>query len=354
MIDLESEHLAISTAGCPQVYKAIDTVVFKRVSKDFDCVDLERYCAEIARSVGVDLSRSTIFLTAVDVSSYSYAEAVYNGVRSEVFITYGVDSPSCIEMGDKEQYFNTINIAVITSKPLSPLGLLDLYRLVSEVKGAIMSLAGPLCRDKPSIGTASDATAVVAPVGDNRFAGIATDVGMATAAALAKAMSRYFKGLGPGDYVAQTLALNSFEELVDMAIDVYRRAPIPGLGEAEAREIIRRELITVLSDPNLVLLIRISRYADPLLSLNLFPGIGLDEYRLDSQGIVVDEAVGKAVAEYVNGFKGLLAYYWVERLKESGRGLEKLRDLPPVADDIVSALIGATLSRVYDRYSRRG
>ncbi|MEM4868581.1 MAG: hypothetical protein QXK54_07180, partial [Ignisphaera sp.] len=74
-------------------------------------------------------------------------------------------------------------------------------------------------------------------------------------------------------------------------------------------------------------------------------------YKSDSPGIIVDELVGKALAEYINGFKGLLMYYWIERLKERGE-TPILKLLPPIADDIVAALIGGILSKIYDKYSR--
>jgi phosphatidylglycerophosphatase A len=63
--------------------------------------------------------------------------------------------------------------------------------------------------------------------------------------------------------------------------------------------------------------------------------------------------MGKAIAEYLNGFKGLLAYYWIDRIKEGDKDLEDLSGLPPMTDDVVGAIVGGVLSRIYDKYSRK-
>lgn len=350
LVDLEGEYITLSTAGCPKVYSSIKYIVFRSVPKNFGFVDLDNYCKEIMNSIGLDYEKSIVFLTAVDVSTYSHSVYTYNGVKAEAYVTFGVDKPSCIGNAE-ENTVGTINVAVIVDKPLDSVGLLDLFRLVSEVKGMAMALGGPTCVFGASIGTASDATAVVAPNGVEKFAGIATAVGVASAVAVVDALSKQLRAVHSGDYLAKSLGFNDLDEVVGIAMKVYAKAKLPQLDDERARNEIQKELEMVVQDPNVALFIRGLRLLEVALALGVVPAINLDEYKSDSPGIVVDELAGKSLAEYINGFKGLLAYYWVERLKER-REVEEIILLPPITDDLVAALVGSILSRIYDRYSR--
>lgn len=351
IIDLEGEYLTISTAGCPKVYSNIKYIIFKSVPKDFGFVDLDNYCKELTNSIGLDYEKTTVFLTAVDVSTYSHSVYTYNDVKAEAYVTFGINKPSCISDIEKGITINTINVAVIVNKPLDLVGLLDLFRLVSEVKGATIALGGPTCISGASIGTASDALAVAAPKGVEKFAGIATSVGMASAIAVVNALSKQLKSISSGNYVAKTLGFNNLDELIEIIMKVYTKAKLPQISDESVKAEIENELNIIVGDPNVAMFIRGLRLLEVALALGVIPVISMDEYLSDSPGIVVDELVGKALAEYINGFKGLLAYYWVERLKEKGE-VEEIRSLPPLTDDIVAALVGGILSRIYDRHSR--
>jgi len=121
--------------------------------------------------------------------AYKHTEVVYRDVKVEVFVTLGIETPSCISLETNNSFRNntgTINVAVIVDKPLSELALLDLFRVVSEVKGAVVALGGPQCTRGLVIGTVSDTIAVVAPEGLERFTGIATDADIAVPRILAK------------------------------------------------------------------------------------------------------------------------------------------------------------------------
>ncbi|MEM1609188.1 MAG: adenosylcobinamide amidohydrolase, partial [Ignisphaera sp.] len=349
--DLEKEYNVLSTAGCPKIYNDVRYIVFRRVPKDFEYVDLDGYCKDTAKSVGIDYEKSTIFLTAVDVREYGHATHIFRDVIAEVYVTFGVDKPSCIDANipSNAMAVGTINVAVIVNKPLDEVGLLDLYRLVSEVKGLAMGLAGPMCLTAPSIGTASDATMVAAPQGGERFGGIATDVGFTAAVATLKALSKFVVGTNCIEYFVNSVGLRSIDDILKIAVKAYNKAPIPMLSSGEVEKILRREFEDVFKDPNICIVVRGARLAEMLMALNLFPGISEEEYRVDTPKIIADELIGKAIAEYVNGFKGLLAYYWIERLKEEGV-FEELENLPPMTDDIVAAVVGSVLSRVYDKY----
>ena len=352
LIDLGREMMTISTAGCPRIYENIRYLVFKRVPRDFSRTDLDRYCREISREIGLEPEEATIFLTAVDLSTYAYERVEERDLVVEIYATIGIEHPICLmSQQDPRGEIGTINIAVITSKSLGRAGLADLFRLVSEIKGVLLALGGLDCVNSPFIGTASDATAVAAPAGEDRFAGAATELGGVVIKTLTKLLRRELKRIYSSDFAVRSLGVENFDELIRLTMKIYRFAAVPGLEESVIERDLREEYERVLSDPNTILLIRGVRLLEQVLGVDLIPGIDREEYARDAAGLVVDELLGKALAEYVNGFRGLLAYYWIERLKE--RDLEEIREKPPLTDDLLSSLIGGVLSRIYDKYSRR-
>lgn len=353
LIDLEANYVAISTAGCPKLYNEVRYVLFHKVPKDFEHVDLDKYCQNIASSIGLDYAKTTIFLTAVDVSTYTHGLSIIGSTRAEAFVTFGIDIPSCIgiEKPVKTKTIGTINTAVIVDKPLNFVGLLDLFRVVSEVKGMIMTLGGSMCISSASIGTPSDATMVAAPYGENRFAGIATEVGMAAAMATVCAMTRQIKRIDKEQYFVQTLGFSDINKIIEIAKEIYSKAKLPHLSYDDLEKELRDEIVKALKDPNLLLFVRGMRLLEAALAVDVFPYIDIREYKSDSPGIIVDELAGKSISEYLNGFKGLLMYYWIEKLKEKGE-TPSLKLLPPVTDDLVAALIGGLMSKIYDKHSR--
>uniref|UniRef100_A0A7C5UY70 Uncharacterized protein n=1 Tax=Ignisphaera aggregans TaxID=334771 RepID=A0A7C5UY70_9CREN len=68
---------------CTKIFSYIRYVVFKRVPKDFSYVDLNNYCQDLFSSLNLDHQKTVIFLTAVDISTYSHAEAVYRGIKAK-------------------------------------------------------------------------------------------------------------------------------------------------------------------------------------------------------------------------------------------------------------------------------
>ena len=156
--------------------------------------------------------------------------------------------------------------------------------------------------------------------------------------------------LGPFGLARNALGY-TINELVDLALEAYRRAPIPGVKEEVVREVIRELLGRALRDPNVAALIIAARDLDLRGAAGILPGIRSEEFSKDPRGIVADELLATALSLYLAGFKGLLATYWVERLKESGRIPVKA---PVFEDDVISALLGSVLSLVYDRLAVGG
>jgi len=353
IIELGSDYQALSTAAYPKTYDVIRYVVFNKVSKYLRLDEIESYCTELIRSLGLDLSKTSVFLTAAEVSKYTHVVKEFGSVRVEVFMTLGIDWISCLDSvvniyGVEDKKLSTINIAIFVSKPLDNVGLLNLFRLVSEVKGSLMTLIGPTCITTPSIGTPSDATLVASPLGNERYSVGLDEV---IKSALIDAIVGRLREISLDDYVRYALGGISVDELYKISMEIYNKCRVPNKEVSEVGSEILDELQNILKDPNVLALLRSTRFIEFMLALGIVRGLSISDYLKDSPGIIVDELVGKALAEYVNGFKGLLSYYWVERLKESGE-LKNLLRLPPITDDLVTALVGAILSRVYDKYSR--
>lgn len=356
IIELDSEYHALSSSAFTRVYEPVTHVVFNTVPKDVDLSDVNTYCINLIKSLGLEPEKSAVFLTAADVTKYIHGSKVVDSHQVEVFITIGVDWISCLDtvvnieagINNYMMKYGTINIAIFTDKPLNRSGLLDLFRLISEAKGSLMTLLGPTCLKSPSLGTPSDATLAASPVGNERYPG---SVGRASISLLSEVLADVFRNLPLDKYVRYLLGGLSIDELRELAAEVYRSCRIPTQDDKGIESEILNELTNAFRDPNIVALIKGARFIEFVMALNALPGLRVGEYSSDSPGIIVDELIGKSLAEYINGFKGLLSYYWVERLKDAGRP-PLLSTLPPITDDIVTALVGSTLSRVYDRYSR--
>ena len=351
VIDLLREKMILSTAACPKIYETARYIIYKKVPKDFGYVDLNKYCEEVSSELGFDRSETIIFLTATDITKYIYEKEIYGSAEVEIYTTIGLEHPSCLGE-EPANYFGTINVSVITDKKLNKIGIADLFRLVSEIKGLLLGLGGPLCLNKPSVGTASDATLVASVYGEDgeSFSGPATDIGVAVSRALSKALGKYLRKIPLNEYVKYALGFGDLETLLRYSLEIYDKAPIPNLDKKLVENELRDEYRRLFKDPNILALIRGIRLLEMYIALNLLPFLGQEEYVSDSQGLVIDELLGKSLAEYINGFKGLLAYYWVDRLKKNM--FPELNRLPPLTDDLVASLIGSVLSRLYDRYTR--
>jgi alpha-ribazole phosphatase CobZ len=326
-------------------------IVVKYVDKSFTCSDM-RACSERA-AAELGLPRGTpVFFTAVRAGEYveAWAPSVH------LLATVGLgDTVACVGglEGDVFQPplkpSTVIVVVSIEGLKLRFEGLLDLYRTVSEAKAAtlLLMLAGA-CRGRGAvIGTPSDAVAVAADVsgGGLGWAGPSTTVGWRAARLVVEALragsgeggsGRVVKGLGTG-----------WEELLDDLVKLYGSAPVPGVDSKTVRVMAENMLSKLTADPNVSSLVLAAGLLDAAGSLGLIPGLSAEEYAADTTRLVADELLAVALADYVNGFRGVLATYWADRVKRR-IGL-KLAGLPAFTDDMAAALAASTLSKIYDR-----
>ncbi len=350
VIDLGFRGAVASSAPYQPAEAAV--IVFRRVDEDFNPPSLEGFYVRVRREVG--RPDSVVLLTSVDLEDRLALEETKDppGV---VAVSVGLTPPTCPGSGGYEPLkASTINVAVAVDARLNFFGLLDLFRVAVEAKTLAAVELLLRCKTR-SPGTATDAVAVVARPG--RSGGGILTAGMATrlGGSIAEAVYRLIVGLGSSILGPFGLARNALgytiNELVDLALEAYRRAPIPGVKEEVVREVIRELLGRALRDPNVAALIIAARDLDLRGAAGILPGIRSEEFSKDPRGIVADELLATALSLYLAGFKGLLATYWVERLKESGRIPVKA---PVFEDDVISALLGSVLSLVYDRLAVGG
>ncbi len=304
-----------------------------------------RYRLRIIEEMGLEPSRAIVLMTRVPIRDF---HVVVDDYPLLAIVSVGLSNPACIYMERvyEPPHASTVNVFVWVSETLTMPALLDLYRVVAEAKAISVSHLLLPCRSRP-MGTVSDAIAVAAPIaGDGvMWAGIATILGNRVARIVSETIIEAGKPLA-GEELFKRLTSIGLEELVDSALRLYREAPIPGVGEDRVVVLLRRILSRLFSDTNVLLVLTAAHELDQHLVVGTIPGTRRFDDKRDPRGIVADELLATALALYVNGFRGLLATYWVDRVKHE-KELVSSR-LPVFMDDAVSALLGSALSILYD------
>ncbi|MEB3774318.1 MAG: adenosylcobinamide amidohydrolase [Desulfurococcales archaeon] len=343
-IDLEAVHLVAST-GVNGGLRESRHIIIRSVGEDLDYEGVEDLVRDAVRRAGV--GDAVVLLTAVDVGDYIELE----GGSVWLLATVGLTHPACIDMEEvyEAPRTSTINIVAVSKAPLKPPALLDMLKTVAEAKAATSSDLLLGCMSRP-VGTVSDAIAVAAPQGGGApWSGIATRIGNEAARLVREAIRRGDRR-GIDSRLRGVLGIG-VEELVRDALAMYSTAPAPGLDARGVEGLIRLAMERFLRDPNTWALLVAARELDYHARAGSIPGLGADEYKGDTRGLVADEVLAASLSLYLQGWKGLMAAYWVDRSKDMV-GL-RLAGLPGFLDDIAAALVGAALSRVYDEVLHR-
>ncbi len=311
------------------------------IGPDEDPVTLAR---EHAVEKGLNPSRSAVFLTAADLPA-NYRSRESGSVFAAVSL--GLEPLACPGASGDGEGGGTINVVVAVDDCLDDAALVELAHLTGAVKGSALASLGLRCwGGGRAFGTVTDAVLIASrDCGGVRYAGPATPHGSAAATLVhdlilelgradVSTWLRRYTGMGLG-------------EVVDACLKAYSRAPVPGVDEEAVRRAVEEVLEQELSDPNVWAVIVAASEADAHAAEGTVPGLGRGEYVSDSPRIIADELLGAALATYINGWRGLAAYTWVDRGKD--RWLGEVAEKPAFIDDVLSALIGSVLSKVYDR-----
>ncbi len=322
-------------------------IVFKTVDSNFNESKILDFYRAVLDSLGID--NGVVLLTSVPIGEY-VRETVSEPFASEIIVTVGLEPPVCLDIGIVYRpLVGTINVAVITAAPLTREAAVDLFKTVIEAKTLAVIDLLLRCRSR-SPGTVTDAVVVALPRSRCKrylFAGMATNIGNAIAKSVYRAiMRKALASLGVDGLLRNLLGVDR-ERLLELAVHLYERAPIPGLSTEKARLFFAKILDEVLKDPNVWSFLVAARELDLHAYAGSIPGLSREEFLSDSIKIVADELLGIALALYVAGARGMFSMYWVEKLKKSG-ALEP--ELPMFEDDVLSALLGSLLTRLYDSY----
>ncbi len=348
-LKLPKDALALSTTINGGFVKA-RYVVFKKVSKDFS-EDPDKFINNVTKELGLPKDRSIVFLTAANIER---SLAFLSSEDVLIASTISHNPLACISGISRKigEGSSTINIFVAVKQRLSKRGLAELLSLVSEVKALALSDLCLSCEPRLRAFQSAVDSIAVATMGiesEEKFIGPITRVGSEISRRLYEVLTTSLLEKLDIDSKFETLTDINLKKMVDLAFEVYRKAPVPYVNQNKVKNLIKDVLMNELRDPNVWTLISSYKCPEILSSLGWFPNLSKEEYNSDSTRIVSDEVLGIGLSLYINGMRGLLSYYWVDRNKHK---IDGLGNLPPFLDDIISALIGSILSKVYDELLR--
>ncbi|MET1101971.1 MAG: bifunctional adenosylcobinamide hydrolase/alpha-ribazole phosphatase CbiS [Pyrodictiaceae archaeon] len=350
IIEFSEPVKALSSTTLGGGLRELTHVVFHRVSENFNDPNPENYAKELVREMGLPIETTAVFLTAVDVVKEHVDREIEHPVKARMIATIGFTPLVCIGSKESIHQHATINILLVIDRNLSSSALVDIVSLIGSLKTLALMDLGLSCNyHGRAYSTATDAIIVASKRSGSRemYGGPVTDVGYTVSKLVYETIVEY--GLKKLDL--HTKFKNIFgvtiDWLVDTAVKLYMHAPIPNVAVDDIKKDIVHELSRLLKDPNIWALGLAARLLDHYGLAGTIPHLRKEEYLNDSKKILVDELLGIILSTYVNGWKGMFSYYWIDRIKHQ---LKMFKDKPMFIDDLLASIIGSILSRVYDKY----
>jgi alpha-ribazole phosphatase CobZ len=137
----------------------------------------------------------------------------------------------------------------------------------------------------------------------------------------------------------------SLKSLVHTALELF--VPHPGVEtEEKAAEMLREEFLDVLSDVNVSCLEVACFRAQEDAEKGLIPGLTKERF-MGRPGLVADELLGLAIANYIAGVRGVFEF---TRFDQAKPGI--LKKLGPIANDAIGGLVAGVSSNMYTRAFR--
>ena len=136
------------------------------------------------------------------------------------------------------------------------------------------------------------------------------------------------------------------EDLINTALELF--VPHPGLEtEKEATEMLREEFLDALSDVNVATLEVACFRAQEDAENGLIPGLSEERF-MGRPGLIADELLGLAIANYLAGVRGIFEF---TRFDQAKPGI--LKKLGPITNDAIGGLVAGVSSNVYTRAFRK-
>jgi adenosylcobinamide hydrolase len=328
-------------------YWETDTILMMQVEEGYDNREPENDMAEKLERLGLE-GHTIGFMTAAHIhKALTMAEVEYHGVKAVAVVTAGI--VNAIMAGEllpdsilrKLNKPGTINIVVAVNVPFEDAGFANAIITTTEAKSAAM-----FDRGVRGTGTTSDAVAIASPIGKGtKYAGTATDVGIAIARAVRQATGESIKKWNLANQAMDLLSILErkgvgMDELWSTAKELYYPNPA-----WDAEDIHRRfvEHINMLRDDvNVNSMVQAAVLMEDEGNRDNIHGLFHGEFKKDPMHLVADEMIGMALAEYIAGTRGLFEFTRYDKKKPG-----VIKSLGPFLDDIVGALIGGTMSKIY-------
>jgi alpha-ribazole phosphatase CobZ len=137
----------------------------------------------------------------------------------------------------------------------------------------------------------------------------------------------------------------TLKDLINTALELF--VPHPGVEtEEEAAEILREEFLDALSDVNVSCLEVACFRAQEDAEKGLIPGLTKERF-MGRPGLVADELLGLAIANYIAGVRGIFEF---TRFDQAKPGI--LKKLGPITNDAIGGLVAGVSSNMYTRAFR--
>ena len=137
----------------------------------------------------------------------------------------------------------------------------------------------------------------------------------------------------------------TLKDLINTALELF--VPHPGLETAEeAAEMLKEEFLDALSDVNVSTLEVACFRAQEDAEKGLIPGLSQERF-LGRPGLVADELLGLAIANYLAGVRGIFEF---TRFDQAKPGI--LKKLGPITNDAIGGLVAGVSSNVDTRAFR--
>lgn len=297
------------------------------------------------------LDNDTIgFMTAADIKKVlTISTESVDKIKAISIATAGVIN--AVIAGDSIQKENnclnnkigTINIISVLNVSLQKTGLANAIITMTEGKTAAM-----FNLNIDATGTTTDAVAIATPIGnDYKYAGTATDIGVAIAKSVKKAVSTSIIKAGENPYSKGFLKILvekgiGIDEMWEAAKELY----IPNLNWniKTLKKKFTESLNILQKDINVNAIVLAAILLEEMGQKNKLFGLDANGFKKDPVHLLADEMLGITLAEYIAGTKGLFEYYRYDRKKPGILG-----KLGPFLDDIVASLIGSIMSLIYTK-----
>ena len=134
----------------------------------------------------------------------------------------------------------------------------------------------------------------------------------------------------------------TMQNLIDSALEMF--VPHPGVEtKAKATQMLKEEFLDVLKDVNVFTLIVAAFRAQEDAEKGLIPGLTKERF-MGRPGLVADELIGIAIADYIGGARGVFEFV---RFDQAKPGI--LKKLGPLTNDAIGGLVAGASSNVYTR-----